>query len=65
MRAPGRLYCIAKGGLAVVAQEPTGPYLPEWMICSAHPHTGSPAVVWLTLAIVVLAVRPRRRRAPT
>lgn len=37
---PENEFCDNAEGLAIVEKEPTGPYLPEWMICSAHPDTG-------------------------
>ena len=61
---PENEFCDNAGGLAIVEKEPTGPYLPEWMICSAHPDTGSPAVLWPTVALLLFAVRRRLRRPP-
>ena len=61
---PENEFCDNAEGLAIVEKEPTGPYLPEWMICSAHPDTGSPAVLWPTVALLLFAVRRRLRRPP-
>ena len=60
--SPENDFCDNPNGLAVVEREPTGPYLPEWMICSARPNAGSPAVLWPALALVLFAVRRRRQR---
>jgi MYXO-CTERM domain-containing protein len=59
---PENEFCDNAGGLAIVEKEPTRPYLPEWMICSAHPATGSPVALWLPVAIVLGTVLRRRRR---
>lgn len=59
---PENDFCDNSKGLAVVEREPTGPYLPEWMICSARPNAGSPVVLWPALALVLFAVRRRRQR---
>jgi hypothetical protein len=61
---PENEFCDNADGLAIVQKEPTGPYLPEWLICSAHPGTGSPTVLCLTVALLLFAVRRRLRRAP-
>jgi MYXO-CTERM domain-containing protein len=55
-------FCDNSDGLAIVEKEPTGPYLPEWLICSARPAGDSPAALWLALALGLFAVRRRRRR---
>jgi len=59
---PENEFCDNAEGLAIVEKEPTGPYLPEWMICSARPAGDSPAALWLALALGVFAVRRRCRR---
>jgi hypothetical protein len=33
---PENEFCDNAEGLAIVEKEPTGPYLPEWMICSCR-----------------------------
>jgi hypothetical protein len=37
---PENEFCDNADGLAIVQKEPTGPYLPEWLVCSARPDTG-------------------------
>jgi MYXO-CTERM domain-containing protein len=61
---PENDFCDNSEGRAVVEREPTGPYLPEWMICSAGPDAGSRGVLWPAFALVLFALRRRLRRAP-
>lgn len=55
-------YCGNTEGLAIVRRDPTGPYLPEWLICSFRPGRAPGGVGWVLLALLGVGVLVRQRQ---